>query len=180
MERGKTVVKAALNELEAAELIERRRRGFSAPSRIFVKLPPLDRETDLMMAGKPTVIGPGNRPSYSQEIDLMMAGKPSPNYLSINYMNDNYMRGECAPETPVTYGPYKNVVLTETALTALQAELPDQWPHYIDRLSEYMASTGKHYKNHLETIRRWATDDAKKNTLKRSIPDYTCKEGESL
>ena len=110
----------------------------------------------------------------------MMVGKPSPNYLSINYMSDNYMRGASTQSTPALYGRYENVSLTETELATLQAELPDQHQHYIERLSEYMASTGKRYKNHLATIRRWAADDAKKNTPKRGIPDYTCEECESL
>lgn len=34
----------------------------------------------------------------------------------------------------------------------------------IDRLSEYMASCGKTYKNHLATIRSWARKDAQRNT----------------
>ena len=78
------------------------------------------------------------------------------------------------------HGRYENVNLTETELSTLQAEFHDQWQHYVERLSEYMASTGKHYKNHLATIRRWAADDAKKNAPKQWKPDYTYEEGESL
>ncbi|BCI60599.1 hypothetical protein C12CBH8_12380 [Solibaculum mannosilyticum] len=37
--RSHMTVKTALNELEAAELIERKRQGFSEPNRIYVKLP---------------------------------------------------------------------------------------------------------------------------------------------
>ena len=33
---------------------------------------------------------------------------------------------------------------------------------YIEKLSEYMASTGKRYQSHAATIRRWAGEDAKK------------------
>lgn len=36
------------------------------------------------------------------------------------------------------------------------------WQNYIDRLSEYMASTGKQYQSHAATIRRWAAEDKKK------------------
>lgn len=81
---------------------------------------------------------------------------------------------------PALLGRYDNVRLTEAELTALQTELPDQWQHYIERLSEYMASTGKHYKNHLATIRRWVADDAQKNAPKQWKADYSYKEGESL
>ena len=81
---------------------------------------------------------------------------------------------------PAAYGRYKNVILTDTELSELQAELPDKWEYYIDRLSGYIASTGRKYKNHAATIRRWAADDTAKATPKKGIPDYSYKEGESL
>ena len=62
----------------------------------------------------------------------------------------------------------------------LQAELPEKWAYYIERLSGYIASTGKKYKNHAATIRIWAADDTAKAAPKQGIPEYTCKEGESL
>ena len=81
---------------------------------------------------------------------------------------------------PAAYGRYGNVFLTEKEVAELQAELPDKWEYYIERLSGYIASTGKRYKSHAATIRRWAADDTAKTATKRGIPDYTCKEGESL
>ena len=78
------------------------------------------------------------------------------------------------------YGRYENVFLTDTELSELQAELPEKWAYYIERLSGYIASTGKKYKNHAATIRRWAADDTAKAAPKQGIPEYTCKEGESL
>ena len=38
------------------------------------------------------------------------------------------------------------------------------WSDRIERLSAYMASTGKSYKNHLATIRNWARRDSKTPT----------------
>ena len=67
-----------------------------------------------------------------------------------------------------------------TELSELKAELPDKWEYYIDRLSGYIASTGRKYKNHAATIRRWAADDTAKAAPKKGIPDYSYKEGESL
>ena len=78
------------------------------------------------------------------------------------------------------YGRYENVFLTDTELSELQAELPEKWAYYIERLSGYIASTGKKYKNHAATIRRWAADDTAKAAPKQGIPDYTYKEGQSL
>lgn len=40
-------------------------------------------------------------------------------------------------------------------------EIRDVGP-VIDRLSEYMKSTGKHYESHAATIRKWAREDAEK------------------
>ena len=45
-------------------------------------------------------------------------------------------------------------------------------------LSGYIASTGKKYRNHAATIRRWAADDTAKAAPKQGIPDYTYKEGQ--
>ena len=60
------------------------------------------------------------------------------------------------------YGRYQNVFLTDEELADLQASFPAVWEQYIEKLSEYMASTGKRYQSHAVTIRRWAGEDAKK------------------
>lgn len=56
------------------------------------------------------------------------------------------------------YGEYNNVLLTDEQMAKLQAEFPD-WQDRIERLSAYMASHGKSYKDHLATIRNWAKKD---------------------
>ena len=78
------------------------------------------------------------------------------------------------------YGRYQNVILSDKDLSELQEELPDLWQTYIDRLSEYMASTGKQYQNHAATIRRWAAEDRKKATPPARDRDYTVKEDETV
>ena len=78
------------------------------------------------------------------------------------------------------YGRYQNVQLSETELTELQTELPSQWQPYIERLSEYMASTGKEYQNHAATIRRWAEEDKRKAAPAPRNRDYSVKEGETV
>lgn len=68
-----------------------------------------------------------------------------------------------APKTKKTvkhkYGEYNNVLLTDEELLNLKAEYPD-WQERIERLSSYVASTGKSYKSHYATIRNWAKKDA--------------------
>ena len=64
------------------------------------------------------------------------------------------------------YGTYKNVLLTDEDMEKLKTEFPDDWQNRIERLSEYIASSGKTYKNHLATIRVWAKKDKERETLK--------------
>lgn len=69
---------------------------------------------------------------------------------------------KAAPEKKGTYGRYANVKLTDVDLSKLKTEFPADWQERIDRLSTYMDSTGKSYKNHLATIRNWARRDAER------------------
>ena len=57
------------------------------------------------------------------------------------------------------YGEYKNVLLSDKDIEKLQAEFPTDYEERIERLSAYMRSTGKPYKDHLATIRNWARRD---------------------
>ena len=67
------------------------------------------------------------------------------------------------------YGEYKNVLLTDEDYEKLQAEFPTEYEALIERLSAYMASTGRAYKNHLATMRNWARRDLE-NGVARSSP----------
>ena len=79
-----------------------------------------------------------------------------------------------------TYGRYQNILLTDEELADLQASFPTVWGQYIEKLSEYMASTGKHYQSHAATIRRWAGEDAKKTVTPSRNRDYSVKEDETV
>ena len=72
---------------------------------------------------------------------------------------------EDSPSNPTRhkYGEYKNVLLSDDDMDKLKSEFPD-WKSRIERLSSYMASTGKSYKNHLATIRNWARNDTQNNS----------------
>ena len=79
------------------------------------------------------------------------------------------------------YGMYQNVFLSDEELLKLQTEFPADYQSRIERLSEYMASSGRRYKNHLATIRSWARRDSKQSKLPAySHDNYRYKEGESL
>ena len=77
-------------------------------------------------------------------------------------------------------GRYQNVFLTDGELADLQASFPTVWGQYIEKLSEYMASTGKRYQSHAATIRRWAGEDAKKTITPSRNRDYSVKEDETV
>ena len=79
-----------------------------------------------------------------------------------------------------TYGRYQNVFLTDEELADLQSSFPAVWEQYIEKLSEYMASTGKRYQSHAATIRRWAGEDAKKTVTPSRNRDYSVKEDETV
>lgn len=68
-------------------------------------------------------------------------------------------------ETRHKFGEYENVLLTYSDMGKLKAEFPDDWGERIERLSAYMASSGKSYKNHLATIRNWARRDRSANKV---------------
>ena len=64
------------------------------------------------------------------------------------------------------HGEYNNVLLTDEELDKLKETFPD-WKERIDRLSGYIASTGKAYKSHYATIRNWAKKDQEKGGAAR-------------
>lgn len=53
------------------------------------------------------------------------------------------------------YGKYENVLLSDEELEKVKTEFPDDWQDRIEKMSEYMASNGKSYKNYLAAIRNW-------------------------
>lgn len=81
------------------------------------------------------------------------------------------------PLTRHKYGSYKNVLFTDEEYAKLQAEYPADYSERIERLSEYIASTGKSYKSHLATIRSWARKDGAKAG---AMPSYGGDENWSL
>ncbi len=73
-------------------------------------------------------------------------------------------------ETRHKYGAYNNVLLSDTDLEKLKTEFRD-YEERIERLSEYIASTGKSYKNHLATIRSWAKKDKQTKSYGRTAEE---------
>ena len=106
--------------------------------------------------------------------------QPDGNHLEPQYSIGEYSIGKCSigecrematknTPTPTTHilGKYNNVHLTEEELQALKTEYSD-YEQKIERLSEYMASSGKTYENHYATLCLWAKEDAAKPKGKKN------------
>ena len=103
-----------------------------------------------------------SRDSHATDIDIEEERDKEKEELS----NDN------SRKKPVKhkYGEYNNVLLTDDELDKLKGEYPD-WEDRIERLSSYVASTGKSYKSHYATIRNWARKD-KEQSKGTAAVDY--------
>ena len=87
---GETMVKAALADLEKAELIRREREGIGKPNRIYVRIPD---------GGNPTVRQAKNRPSDGWKTGGQTGGNPPTNKNNrIRTMDLNQRRYDCSDE----------------------------------------------------------------------------------
>lgn len=105
-----------------------------------------------------------------QELESAHAPENLPLEIAENKNNKNnendFNNSDNKKPTRHKYGTYKNVLLTDEDMEKLKSEFPDDWQNRIERLSEYIASSGKTYKNHLATIRVWAKKDKEREALK--------------
>lgn len=161
--RSEMTVKTALRVLSDKGLIYRQRQGSGSPNRIYVKIPVTDNFL--------SVQGQESRPSVGKKVIRQSEKKLSSNNTEFS----NNKESKQVNDVSIALGCYRNVLLTPQEYSTLQAEFPDL-PERIERLSSYMASSGKTYQNHAATIRLWAAKD--KPIPTRRI--YECKEDESL
>lgn len=93
--------------------------------------------------------------------NLKQTFKHNNNNLLSSNLNNITIKKENTKEKPAKhkYGEYQNVFLSDDELKKLKEEFPADWQQRIERVSEYVASTGKHYVNFLATIRNWAKRD---------------------
>src|SRR5699024_12386533 len=72
-------------------------------------------------------------------------------------------------------GLYENVLLSQSELDGLKADLPDKWNYYIDRLYCHIASSGKRYRSHAATIYKWAQRSEEHTSELQSRFDIVCR-----
>ena len=145
LHKSQMTVKTALAVLEKQELIFRKRQGPGHPNRIYVKIPKETlSNTDRILSSRQTENCPIDRQDSFPDTDRKLSG----NKKEIK-KNNLAIRGSKEPLSP--YGKFQNVFLSEKELEDIRQTIPD-WKDYIERLSGYMASTGKQYQNHAATI----------------------------
>ena len=165
--------------------------------------------TDKPSTDKPSAVKPvTENPSTENPVtENPRAGKPSVgNPMTDNPMTENppgiitnesntdksntesiKERDTGQPSVSRRYGLYGNVFLTDKDMEKLRDEFPSDYDRRIEELSEYMASKGKTYRNHLATIRSWARRDAARSYAEKPVQSrpyshdmYRYREGESL
>ena len=98
------------------------------------------------------------RKRAEQKALIPMSPDKSPDVASIEEDIDKEEERDKKNNIRHKHGEYNNVLLTDADMEKLKNEFPD-YLERIERLSSYIASTGKKYKSHLATIRNWARKD---------------------
>lgn len=161
---GRDCIMSALSELEETGYLKRSRARnadgtLGAAEYVIYEYPqPVSDEpaSEAPMLEKPTQVSP----------TLEESPLENPPQISTNETNTKSNNNEERKVTRHKYGAYRNVLLSDDELSRLKAEFPEDWQQRIERLSEYMASTGKQYRSHLATIRSWSRRD----TLPKAKP----------
>ena len=149
---GHVFIYFTIELLEKQELIFRKRQVPGQPNQIYVKRPKETiHYTDRFLSLRQTENCPIDRQDSFPDTDRKLSG----NKKEIKKTN-LAIRGSKEPRSP--YGKFQNVFLSEKELEDIRQTIPD-WKDYIERLSGYMASTGKQYQNHAATITSWERQD---------------------
>lgn len=185
---GRGAVLSAVQELEKAGYISREQSrspdGKMGHSEYVIReIPVATGQSQKPTSGKPLTEKPTteNPATVSPMLDHPAAENPpqlSTDLLSTEEKNNRLKKEPCH-----RYGRYENVLLSDGDLEKLKAEFPLDYRQRIERLSEYMASSGKSYKSHLATIRCWAAKDKPAEPPRKKYGDpgyYDFKEGDSL
>lgn len=171
---GKDCIVATLKELEnKGYLVRKQLRDvngrLSGIEYIIYETPP-EPCTEKPDAVKQDTVRPNEAEPYAE----------TPPQLNTNKTKTKEIKDREKKDTRHKYGVYGNVLLSDDDYEKIMAEFPADYKQRIERLSEYMASSGKSYKNHLATIRSWARKEKPAVKSGYSHDIYRYEEGESL
>lgn len=157
---NKTATKISV-ELENIGLIEKKRQGLGKPNIIYVKdfMSVFDIEKNEYITRsvdstlqKCNNYTSGNVKITSQEVKKVHG-------IDTNYNNTNY--NNIKRDEKKTYGQFQNVFLSEIEYQDLLNKIGSRINEYIERLSSYMKSNDRSYKDHKATIINWYLNDNK-------------------
>ena len=170
-------IRTALVELGRYGYMERRRNR-DAHGRL--------RDTEYVIFETPQDGGQGSLPRLDFPIlEKPILEKPTQeNPTQINTKERSTKESNTNPtkdEGGFALGRYGNVRLSDADMASLSLEFGEGLSARIERLSEYMETSGKAYRNHAATIRSWAKRDAERNAQPaRKSVDYGYEEGDVL
>lgn len=183
---GRDCILSTLKELEEHGYLSRSRHRnedgtLGAAEYVIYEFPhPSDDEPPQTDANEPESLQPTSENPTQEPSTLGASALENPPQIITNPIKTKRNNNEGNKRPRHRYGNYQNVLLTDEELFKLKTEFPSDYAQRIERLSEYMASTGKTYRNHLATIRSWARRDVKKPPVRYSHDNYLCEEGDSL
>ena len=154
-----------LDELDSKKgigLIERVRLGLGKPNIIYVK--------DFMSVFQAKGNDFQKSKNFTSEVkDVDLRSKEN-ELQEVQNVNSNYIENNKSKYSKREYsfcenglGTFQNVFLTDEDISDLQIKLNAQLDNYIERLSAYIKSTGKIYKDHKATILSWFYKDQGKS-----------------
>lgn len=158
-----------IKDLEEIGLIKKKRTGQGNPTKIYVKdfmsvfrnenpRPVKNENQDLSKGQALNGDFDNSRMVKKKSLDL---SKRQPNYIENNKIDKSYI--DFSKED--RKGSFLNVTLSDKEERLLEEKIPNL-NDYIERLSAYMQSTGKIYKDHASTIMSWYLKDKKEGKLK--------------
>ena len=170
--KSRTTVKNAFAALEDSRLIVRVHQGIGHASKIYVKVHIETKDRNVALTRAENGLSEDSFLSNrGQKIVLFDGRNVSGSKNDINKNNIVRMR----EQERSARGSQKNVYISDEEYETLSAEFTE-CDEYIERLSLYMASTGKDYSCHAATVRKWILQDKPKKQER----NYECKEDESL
>ena len=113
------------------------------------------------LIGSETASTRRSRKSREQKALQCNTGATSCNLLqqNCNGEKEKEKEGEIEKISPSFYGEYKNVSLTDEEYGKLKDKMQGHREEMIEKLSTYMQSTGRNYKDHYATLVHWYEQD---------------------
>ncbi len=126
----------------------------------------LDKRYDLVSVEETPVSGEETAVSGEEtRVSVTESTQRKENKRKENKIKENKIKEECVmtavPSPPTPGGEFQNVILTEDEYERLKERFSN-CDRTIERLSQYMAATGKQYNSHYAVIKQWATEDKNK------------------